>query len=292
MFLIGKSELVMEFYKTYAHRGKFCSGQYDHSNLEPYSALMEALRNFCNDLLFRDKVTIANYKYRIIEAVGDEGILLTSAINNLHLIIGQQPSIAECLGRNAKNRFSYVLVKFIKAICSVGFPLILILEDLQWIDSSSCDIMTALIKDSAHLKNLILIGTYRENEVGNNHKLKSVLKLCEQKGTKLTMINLKNLDEWVINDILLDSLSCSSSFELFPLTALLLKKTNGNPFYMNQVLQSYYEEGLIYFCSDTCRWKWNDEIFDEMNIAENIFEIIRNKMLTLDDPTLMTLKVA
>lgn len=282
---------MLEFYKKHLQRGLFYFGKYDRSHSEPYSALMEALQYFCDDLLLRGEGTIANYKCRIKEAVGDEGILLTNAIHSLPLIIGQQSVITECNGRNAKNRFNYVLIKFIKAICSADFPLILILEDLQWMDSSSYDIISELVKDKSQGKNLMLLATYRENEVGNEHMVKSLQKLIMQQNVKMTEINLRNLDEGTVNEILSDSLSCTP-FDAYALTALILKKTKGNPFFVKQVLTSLYEEGLIYLCSNKCKWDWKDTIFDEMDVTESVIELIRNKMLAFDDPTLMALRVA
>ena len=288
--MIGKSELVLEFYKTNIHRGVFCFGKYDYSNSEPYSALMEAFQNFCSDLLMRDKAIIANYKYRIIEAVGDEGKLLLGAMNNLHMIIGEQPVIAECNGQIAKNRFNYVFLKFIKAICSVGAPLIIVLEDLQWLDSASYNFISELITDKSYGKNLILIGTYRESEISNDHMVTCLIQKIKQQNVNLTTIKVANLDEGDINEVLSDSLSCTP-FESYPLTALVLKKTNGNPFFTNQLLMSLHEQGLIYPCGNTCKWKWNDTIFDEVDIAESVLELIRKKMLSFDNLTLTALKV-
>jgi len=125
---LGKSALSNELYKVVAQQdGFFVSGKYDYSNSEPYSGLLEAIKNFCDDLLLEDEDSLDNYRSKIQDAMGQEGRVLTQVISNLHHIIGQQPNTCEVFSQKAKHRFNFVFVNFIKAICSVGPPIIFIL---------------------------------------------------------------------------------------------------------------------------------------------------------------------
>jgi len=127
----GKSVFVMELYKPLAQRrGFLIVGKFDFSKSSPYSALLEAMKDLCNSILLEDRVTVANYRSKIQNAVGEEGKVLTDLISNLHLIIGEQPSVDYISISDAINRFNFVFIKFIRAICSFGRPIILILEDL------------------------------------------------------------------------------------------------------------------------------------------------------------------
>jgi len=104
------------------------------------------------------------------------------------------------------------------------------------------------------------------------------------------MIKVETFDEESMNEMLSNSLSCTP-LESYPLTALVLNKTNGNPFFTNQMLKSLHEEGLLYLCSDTCKWRWKNAIFGKIEVAESELELIRKKMLSLDNLVLTTLKV-
>ena len=175
----GKSALVYELYKPVIQNdGMFICGKYDISSAEPYSALLEAFSNFCDDLLLRDEPTITKFTHKILESIGDEGKLLTDVISNLHLLIGDQPSVSDAYGQVAKNRFHYAFVKFIKAICSVGYPIVLILEDLQWIDAESFSLLSMFMTEKS-IKGLMLVCNYRDNEASANHLISSLINILE-----------------------------------------------------------------------------------------------------------------
>ena len=143
-------------------------GRYDYSRQTPFAALIDAAHSLCDFLLLSNENTRSIYRSQIQEAVGDQGKLLTDIIPNLHLIIGQQKPVPESFGPDAKNRLIYAFVKFMKAICSLDSPVVLVLEDLQLLDIESLDLLSAMITDK-YLKNMMLIGTYRKNEVSDDH---------------------------------------------------------------------------------------------------------------------------
>ena len=129
---------------------------------EPCGGVRAAINTFFDDILLRDKTTIAKYKHQIQNSVGDEGIILTNFISNLHLLIDRQPNVLDSFGQDAKKRFIYVFVKFIKATCSVGPPIVLVLEDLHWLDLDSSNLLSSLLIDQSN-KIFMFIGAYREN---------------------------------------------------------------------------------------------------------------------------------
>jgi len=285
----GKSSLVFELYKSITERkGFLIFGKHDLKITEPYFAILEAMKGFCNDLLFKDETTTSNIKNKIIEALGEEANILTDVIQNLHLIIGRQSSTSDTCGQDAKNQFNYVFIKFIKAICSYGVPIVLVLDDLQWMDLQSLDLLSALIKDKT-IENLTLIGTYRDNEVSEEHPLSVLLQNVKRSGVNATNIKLENLDHETINGLISHAL-CHSPLDTYSLTALIYEKTSGNPFFVNQMLKSLFEQGLLFFCNESNKWKWN--VSNESKMAENVLELLRLKILQLDEVTQQTLKAA
>ena len=257
---------------------------------EPYSAFLIAFYNFCDDLLLKDELTIANYKSRIQEAVGQEGGILTSFITNLHSIIGQQPTVSDALGQMAKDRFHYVFVNLIKAICSVGFPIVLVLDDLQWMDKESLGLLSTLVADKS-IKNLMLVGTYRENEVNETHPVKILINDLEKSSNTLTQIKLDNIHHETLNEFISDAL-CIPVHETYALTAIFIEKTKGNPFFVHQMIRSLSEKGLIFFNNDTRKWEWDPKIFGKSDISKSVLELLRLNILALDENTQQVLKVA
>ena len=164
-------------FKPMAPNDIFICGKYDFSRSIAYSAIIEALQIFCDNLLLKDELEIKKYRSLILNAVGEEGRLLTNIIVNLLLIIGEQSEVSDKFGHEAKNRFNYVFTNFIKAIASVSKPLVLVLEDLQWLDVSSLDLLKVLLR--SQIKNLMIIGVYRNNEVCDSHHLAELLKFVK-----------------------------------------------------------------------------------------------------------------
>ena len=152
-------------------------------------------------------------------------------IDNLNLIIGNQSKGSNSYDYEAKNRLNYVLTKFIKAVASVG-SLILVLQDLQWMDSASLDLIKVLIR--SRVKNLMLIGVYRDDEVCCSHQLSDLLNFVREINITPIEIALENMDHESLNEFISDTL-CISPVSSYPLTAFVYGKTAGNPFFVKQM---------------------------------------------------------
>ena len=289
--MTGKSALVAELYKSVVEKnGFFISGKSMISNNKPYCAWHEAINNFCDDLLLKDQATIDSYKSKIQDAVGQEGKVLTNVINNLHLIIGEQPTISDAFGVEAKRRFNFVFIKFLKAISLIESPIVLTLEDLHWSDSESLALLSALLTEKK-IKNFMFVGTYRGGEVQNNHPLSHLFKEIKDIGINTTEINLENLDHESVNDLISDSL-CVSQLETYPLTAFIHETTNGNPFFVNQSLRSLHENHSISFCCQKSKWIFDASLFDENDMSNNVSQLLRQKILKYDQNIQEALKIA
>ena len=177
-----------------------------------------------------------------------------------------------------------------KAICTLGRPVIFVLEDLQNIDKTSGDLLSSLINNS--IKNIMLIGAYRDEEVGDAHQVTNILQDIKKNNISLTEIKLKNLEPEQVNELISDALQ-ACPMETYPLTAIVHRKTKGNPFFINQMLNSLYEEKLISFCDQKQKWTWDISSLDEkQDIAENVTELLKQKILSLPKETQDALKIA
>ena len=293
--LLGKSTLASELHKATIQKGSiFLRGKYDSSTSKPCSALLDIFKIFCDDLLLKDESTIACFKCQIQEAVGDEGKILTDCIANLDLIIGEQPSISDSYGLEAKSRFIYVFKKFMKALSSVGPSIVLLLDDLQWLDCESLELLSAILIDKS-ITNFMFIGTYRANEVNDHHEVTKLrTKLKDANNRDITEIKLENIDHEALNELISASFH-TSPYETYALTAYIHEKTDGgNPFFVHMTLKSLYEEGIIFFCTDACKWKWNVSIYNDCENAyeENVLELLRRKVKSFDERTEQALIVA
>ena len=203
-------------------------------------------------------------------------------------IIGDQPTIFESFGPEAKHRFNYVFVKFITAIASINSPFTIVLEDLHWADLASIELITALVKSS--IKNLMLIGVYRDNEVQDNRGLVNFLHEVKTMNLSITEITLNNMDNESLNSFVSDTLRISPLVS-YPLTAFLWKKTGGNPFFVKQMVTYLLDQNLITFVLEENKWQWNNSILND-DLTVNIIDLLKSKILSFSDQAQHAMKIS
>ncbi|MCE2496082.1 MAG: AAA family ATPase [Flavobacteriales bacterium] len=166
----GKSALVHEVHKPITEKaGYFVEGKFDqYQRSVPYYSLVKAFSEFIDILLGENEQRSSTMRKRILEAVGEEGKVLTDVLPGLELIIGEQPDIPELGGSEARNRFNYVFRKFAIAVSTAEHPAVVFIDDLQWADSSSLMLLKSLVTDPDN-DHLLFIGAYRDNEVSPSH---------------------------------------------------------------------------------------------------------------------------
>lgn len=299
---IGKSALVNEIHKPITkQRGQFIRGKFDQLQRDiPYSAITQAFQDLIRQLLSEPEIRLQTWKQKILKAMGNNGQILVEVVPDLEKIIGKQPPV-EQLGRTeSQNRFSLFFKIFLNIFCQPEHPLVIFIDDLQWADLSSLNLIEQLISDS-ELQYLLVIGAYRDNEVSDSHPLVHTLKKIKQVQVLISEIKLSPLQLKDINQLIADTLKCSIE-ACQPLAKLMADKTDGNPFFLTQLLYSLYQENLLVFNpsqssvntkeNSQCNWQWNLEKIDSLSITENVVDLMISKIAKLDHSTQQILKLA
>src|SRR6201999_1038247 len=159
---------------------------------------------------------------------------------DLKLIIGDQPPVAELPPQQAQNRFQLVFRRFIGVFARPEHPLTLFLDDLQWLDAATLDLLEDLLTRS-DLQHLMLIGAYRDNEVTAGHPLVRELGAIKTAGGKVAEIALAPLAREHLEQLIADALHCEPE-RAAPLAQLVHEKTVGNPFFAIQFVSTLVEE--------------------------------------------------
>jgi serine/threonine protein kinase len=273
---IGKSVLVKELYKL-NKQGYFISGKYDQLQRNiPYSAIVSSFSELVKQLLMETDAQLEQWKQKLLAAVGTNGQIIIDVIPEIELIIGKQKAVAILDGIESQNRFNLVFQNFIR----VFSPLVIFLDDLQWVDSASLILLEVIMKDKEN-SGLFLIGAYRDNEVSATHPL-----MMTVNNLKFSQISLKPLQFEHVNQLIADSLNTS---EVTSLTELVMQKTGGNPFFVNQFLSTLYQEHLLNFDHG---WQWNIEQIEAMNITDNVVDLMIGKLKKLPKNTQEVLPLA
>src|SRR5260221_1535146 len=169
---IGKSSIVNELHKVIVPpRGIFISGKFDqHKRDIPYATLAQAFETLVRQILSKNEAEIGRWRDAIRDAVGLNGQLVVNLIPELELIIGKQLPVPEIPPQEAQNRFDAMLRAFIGVFGRKEHPLALFLDDLQWLDAATLNLLEHLVTHS-DVRYLLLIRAYRDNEISPSHPL-------------------------------------------------------------------------------------------------------------------------
>ncbi|HEY9876155.1 MAG TPA: AAA family ATPase [Candidatus Obscuribacterales bacterium] len=289
---IGKSSLVNEVHKPIVGaRGYFISGKFDQFKRNiPYASLIQAFQSLMRQLLTESADSLAVWKSKIKTAFGDNGQVIIDVIPEVERIVGKQPPVPSLGASESQNRFNRVFQQFIHVFTKPEHPLVLFLDDLQWADSASLKLIQLLMTDTDS-QYLLLIGAYRDNEVSATHQLMLTIDEIQLTGANITNIILQPLDLTHVSQLVSDTLH-SDIERSKSLSELIFNKTQGNPFFLTQLLKSLYQENLLSFNFNTGRWQWDIEHIQDIDITDNVVDLMVSQIQKLSEPTINVLKLA
>ena len=287
---IGKSAVVNELHKALVPpRGLFASGKFDQYKRDiPYSTLVQAFQSLVRPLLSKSDIELATWRGAFLEALEPNARLMVDLVPELKLIIGGQPPAPAFEPQHAQNRFQLVLRRFIGVFARPEHPLALFLDDLQWLDAATLDLLEDLLTRS-DLRHLMLIGAYRDNEVDVTHPLTRKLDAIRRAGAQAPEIRLAPLARDDLRQLIADALRCEPPGAA-PLAQLVHEKTAGNPFFVIQFLHTLAEEGLLAFDHDAARWRWDLERIHAKSYTDNVVDLMVGKLTRLPTETQQALQ--
>lgn len=287
---IGKTAVVHEVHKPIVRqRGYFITGKYDQFNRNiPLSAFVQAFRDLIGQLLSESDQQLQIWKQQIIAAVCESGQVLIDVIPELENIIGKQPPAPELFGTAAQNRFNLLWQKFVQVFTHKSHPLVIFLDDLQWADLASLNLLKLLMQDSGYL---LILGAYRDNEVSPAHPLILTVDELVKTGATVKTIALPPLKRSDINRLVADTLNCELSLAE-PLTKLVYQKTQGNPFFATQFIKALHSDRLITFNWDFQHWQCDMGQVESLSLTEDVVEFMTLQLHKLPTETQEVLKLA
>jgi PAS domain S-box-containing protein len=287
---VGKSSVVNELHKALVlPRGLFAAGKLDQYKRDiPYTTLAQAFQTLVRQILARDETEVAHWRQALSEAVGVNGQLIVNLIPEVEFIIGKQPPVAKLPPQDEQNRFKLVFRRFLGAFARPEHPLALFLDDLQWLDAATLELLEHLITDP-NVRNLLLIGAYRDNEVSPSHPLMRTLATVRKAGARVQDIVLAPLGLDDLGRLASDALHCEPE-RAQPLTRLVHEKTAGNPFFAIQFLLALAEEGLFAFDAGTGTWTWDLVRIHAKGYTDNVVELMVGKLKRLPATTQRALR--
>jgi serine/threonine protein kinase len=287
---IGKSSVVNELHKALVpSRGLFASGKFDQYKRDiPYATLGEAFQSLVRSLLSQSEAELGRWRDSLSEALGSNGQLMVNLVPELELVIGKQPPVADLPPQDAQNRFQTVFRRFLGVFAREEHPLALFLDDLQWLDAGTLDLLEHLVTHS-EVRHLLLVGAYRDNEVGPAHPLLRRLEAIRAVDARVHEIVLAPLEFDDVGRLIADALHCAPE-RARPLAELVQGKTGGNPFFAIQFFIALADEGLLAFDPAASAWQWNIDRIRAKSYTDNVVDLMARKLKRLSSTTQEALK--
>ncbi len=288
---VGKTSLIRELYKPLARRqGYFIGGKFDQIVRVPYGGLLQAFRELIRQLLTEDEAQLAIWRARLIDALGAGAAVLAEVVPEVEAILGRYPAPPMLAPAEAQNRFRLVFQNFLGALARRDHPLVIFLDDLQWADSATLNLLEPLLT-RADIEGLLLIGAYRDNEVDATHPLWRTLTELTAAGVTVGRLPLKPLGLPDLNLLVRDTLHCEPA-DAEPLAALVSQKTEGNPFFVGQFLKALRDAELLRFDYERERWTFEMEAIADAEMTDNVIDLMTRKIQRLSARTQRALMLA
>ena len=287
---VGKSSVVNELHNVIVPpRGLFASGKFDQYGRDiPYATLAHALQSLVRPLLAKTEAELRVWRDALLEALGPNGRLMVDVVPELKLIIGEPPPVPDLPPQDTQRRFHLVFRRFIGVFARPEHPLALFLDDLQWLDAATLDLLDDILTQS-DLQHLMLIGAYRDNEVTAIHPLRRKLGIMKKAGGKVTEIALDPLAREHLRQLIADALRCELE-RAAPLAQLVHEKTGGNPFFAIQFISSLADEQMLTFDHSLARWSWDLDRIHARGYTDNVVDLLVGKLIRLPAETLHALQ--
>jgi PAS domain S-box-containing protein len=289
---IGKTSLVRELHRPVARgQGFLLSGKCDQYKRNfPYSTIAESFKEIIQYILTLTDKDIAGWAHRLQNALGANGQLIVEVIPQVELIVGKQPTVTELPPSETQHRFHTVFGKFVGAFTSRENPLVVFLDDLQWVDTASLKLIDYLVTNP-DTRHLLLIGAFRDNEVDPSHPLMRMIDDVSKSRAAFKIVTLSPLSFHDLAHLHADTLH-ADLVRIEPLTRLVYEKTAGNPFFAIQFLTTLYAENLLRFDRETLTWQWDVSQIREKAYADNVVDLMAGKLRRLSSATQKALQLA
>ncbi|AUX22502.1 uncharacterized protein SOCEGT47_030050 [Sorangium cellulosum] len=289
---VGKTSLVKEVQEPIVREhGAFIAGKFEQLQRDiPYRTIAQAFGELVRQLLTESPQSLAVWKHRLQEALGQEGQLIIDVVPQLSLILGEQPAVPELAPNEARRRLVRVFHAFLGVVARKRHPLVLFVDDLQWADPASLKLLRDIVA-SPEKRHLLVIGAYRDNEVSPSHPLMEVLRQLHTTGARVSTLSLEPLPQENVLELVMDTFRCDEGHAA-PLTRLLVQRTGGNPFFVGQFLMELYRQKLVWVDATSAVWCWDIEAIAAQDLTDNVVDLVLTRMRRLDGETQRVLSLA
>jgi predicted ATPase/two-component sensor histidine kinase len=262
--------------------GHVAAGKFDQYRREaPHATLAQACQALVRSLLTHDDAALDAWAGRLAEALGANADLIVQLVPDLQLVIGRQPPVPTLPPAESRARFHRVLRAFLSAFATEAHPLALFLDDLQWLDDATLHFLRYLLTEGAP-SHLLLIGAYRDGEVGPAHPLSDTLDAI-RRADQATVedLPLRPLQRDALQSLVVDALHCLPE-QAAGLAEVLQARSEGNAFHAVQLLRELVDDQAIVFDPARGCWTWDPAAIADGQYGDDVLGLVGGALERLD----------
>jgi predicted ATPase/HPt (histidine-containing phosphotransfer) domain-containing protein len=290
---IGKTSLIHELQRSISRAGGyFVAGKFDQLDRNvPYGALLQALRALVKQVLFESDARLSELRRALGAALGQNAQVLVELIPELTQIIGPQPDVLPLGPSETQHRFRRAVRQLVRAFAQPQHPLAIFIDNLQWMDASTPDLLLSFFSEG-DIDHLLLLGAYRDSEVKEGHPLALCRRsLAEQRPGALRELRLAPLGATAVSELVAETLRAPQA-ETAEVAQLLHERTEGNPFFVTELLSALQRAGAFTFQREEGRWTYDWERVRQVAVSESIAELMVQRLEKLSSASLRALTAA
>ena len=288
---IGKTVLINEIHKPIVQsKGYYIKGKFGRLQKDtPYSAVIQAFQGLIRQILSESQERIFRWQSLLRDALGNNGKIITDLIPEIELLIGKQPEVPELGPEETRNRFNMVFQNFVKVFAKKDHPIAIFVDNFQWVDSASLNMIKTLMGDP-ELNYVLFIGAFRSNEVSDTHPLTLWINDMDKSLITVNHLFVPPINERIVNKLISGALKCNPDRSM-AFSELVHKKTEGNPFFVEQFLLEIYDNEILTF-SPGEGWNWDMNQLGQTKITDNVADLMVERLIKLKEGSREALKLA
>ena len=291
---VGKTSLVNEFYSSLTKTGGyFVRGEFSKVDIgTPYLCFIVSIRALVKHIINKDLEQRDIWKKLFLDEIGDNLSIIATVVPEIEHIVGKLPELVKLSHSANENRFYSTILTFLSLFTRTDKHLSIFLDNSQWMDDSSLYLLEKLLLEK-RISNLTVLCSYRESDEDSNSliepvfgKFRAKFDLCDMYEIHLDNLSLQNVEQFIA-----DTLECYTE-DISKFASVIHEKTQGNPFFLRQFMNSIYDKGLVYFDDINCCWSYKLPEISTIQLSDNVVTHLTSILEQLPDYTLEVLKAA
>jgi tetratricopeptide (TPR) repeat protein/tRNA A-37 threonylcarbamoyl transferase component Bud32 len=286
----GKSRLVSEMRDHVVQRGgDYVFGRcFRQENKTPYQPFAEILNSYLNQLQQLSPKEKRRRIKRIKETVGEQAEIILRLNPDIKDMLGDVPTIVKLDPEKENRRFIMVCAKFFQELGVRGKPLVMVLDDLQWCDEGSLSLLEEILEEIAGAP-LLILATYRENEIGPDHRLRKMIHNAREKSLPLKTVSVDPLEPVSMQELVAELLG-EKYEEVDDVARYIHHKSKGNVLYALEIVRQLVEERVLE--RTKAAWVFHPDLLDKVRVPQTMLEAIQNRIKWLEPDQAHLLSVA